>query len=55
MGGQGLLPTDLLPLLSPPPPRLETLSMRFTVLMIRVLMHLDLMPRDEGLYEYLAT
>ncbi|EPQ07039.1 Putative aarF domain-containing protein kinase 5 [Myotis brandtii] len=35
--------------------RLETLSMRFTVLMIRVLMHLDLMPRDEGLYEYLAT
>ncbi|KAK1331792.1 hypothetical protein QTO34_007468 [Cnephaeus nilssonii] len=35
--------------------RLETLSMRLTVLLIRVLVRLDLMPRNEGLYEYLAT
>lgn len=40
---------------SPLPPRLETLSMRFTVLLIRVLVYLKLMPRNEGLYEYLAT
>lgn len=29
--------------------------MRLTVLLIRVLVRLDLMPRNEGLYEYLAT
>ncbi|KAM7075484.1 putative aarF domain-containing protein kinase 5 isoform 2-T2 [Molossus nigricans] len=35
--------------------RLETLSMRLTALLVRVLVHLDLMPRTEELYRYLET
>ncbi|XP_054446600.1 uncharacterized aarF domain-containing protein kinase 5 [Pteronotus mesoamericanus] len=35
--------------------RLETLSMRLTALLVRALVHLGLMPRTEGLYEYLET
>nr|KAF6276837.1 aarF domain containing kinase 5 [Pipistrellus kuhlii] len=35
--------------------RLETLSMRLTVLLLRVLVHLNLMPKNERLYEYLET
>lgn len=38
-----------------PLPRLETLSMRLTVLLVRMLVHLGLMPSDEGLSEYLET
>ncbi|XP_024596866.1 uncharacterized aarF domain-containing protein kinase 5 isoform X4 [Neophocaena asiaeorientalis asiaeorientalis] len=33
--------------------RLETLSMRITALLVRVLVHLGLMPKTKGLYEYL--
>ncbi|XP_070078703.1 uncharacterized aarF domain-containing protein kinase 5 isoform X2 [Equus caballus] len=36
-------------------PRLETLSMRLTALLVRVLVHLGLMPKPEGLYEFLET
>ncbi|XP_054947048.1 uncharacterized aarF domain-containing protein kinase 5 isoform X9 [Physeter macrocephalus] len=35
--------------------RLETLSMRITALLVRVLVHLGLMPKTKGLYEYLET
>ncbi|XP_035887505.1 uncharacterized aarF domain-containing protein kinase 5 isoform X1 [Phyllostomus discolor] len=35
--------------------RLETLSMRLTVLLVRALVYLGLMPQTEGLYEYLET
>lgn len=35
--------------------RLETLSMRLTVLLLRVMMYLNLMPKNEGLYQYLET
>lgn len=35
--------------------RLETLSMRLTALLVRVLVHLGLMPKPEGLYEFLET
>ncbi|XP_019485740.1 PREDICTED: uncharacterized aarF domain-containing protein kinase 5 isoform X3 [Hipposideros armiger] len=35
--------------------RLETMSMRLTALLVRVLAHLGLMPSTEGLYEYLET
>lgn len=35
--------------------RLETLSMRLTALLVRVLAHLGLMPSTEELYEYLET
>nr|XP_033699128.1 uncharacterized aarF domain-containing protein kinase 5 isoform X5 [Tursiops truncatus] len=33
--------------------RLETLSMRITALLVRVLVHLGLIPKTKGLYEYL--
>uniref|UniRef100_A0A8C9KY72 AarF domain containing kinase 5 n=1 Tax=Phocoena sinus TaxID=42100 RepID=A0A8C9KY72_PHOSS len=33
--------------------RLETLSMQITALLVRVLVHLGLMPKTKGLYEYL--
>ena len=52
-GGQCLLPTDLHP--STCLPRLETLSMRLTALLVRALVHLGLMPQTEGLNEYLET
>ncbi|XP_059972266.1 uncharacterized aarF domain-containing protein kinase 5 isoform X3 [Mesoplodon densirostris] len=35
--------------------RLETLSMRITALLVRVLVHLGLMPKTKELYEYLET
>ncbi|KAJ8778117.1 hypothetical protein J1605_013977 [Eschrichtius robustus] len=35
--------------------RLETLSMRITALLIRVLVHLGLVPKTKGLYEFLET
>ncbi|XP_032324054.1 uncharacterized aarF domain-containing protein kinase 5 isoform X4 [Camelus ferus] len=35
--------------------RLETLSMRLTAFLVRVLVHLGLMPKTEGLFEYLET
>ncbi|XP_047641524.1 uncharacterized aarF domain-containing protein kinase 5 isoform X2 [Phacochoerus africanus] len=35
--------------------RLETLSMRLTALLVRVLVHLGLLPEAQGLYEYLET
>ncbi|KAM5211048.1 putative aarF domain-containing protein kinase 5 isoform 3-T3 [Hipposideros larvatus] len=35
--------------------RLETMSIRLTALLVRVLAHLGLMPSTEGLYEYLET
>lgn len=35
--------------------RLETLSMRLTALLVRVLAHLGLMPSAEELYKYLET
>lgn len=37
------------------PPRLETLSMQLTALLVRVLVHLGLLPEAQGLYEYLET
>ncbi|XP_020946123.1 uncharacterized aarF domain-containing protein kinase 5 isoform X3 [Sus scrofa] len=35
--------------------RLETLSMQLTALLVRVLVHLGLLPEAQGLYEYLET
>lgn len=39
----------------PPPHRLETLSMRLTALLVRVLVYLGIMPDTEGLSKYLET
>jgi hypothetical protein len=36
-------------------PRLETLAMRLTALLVRVLVHLGLLPQTEELYQYLET
>ncbi|XP_057387931.1 uncharacterized aarF domain-containing protein kinase 5 isoform X4 [Balaenoptera acutorostrata] len=35
--------------------RMETLSMRITALLVRVLVHLGLVPKTKGLYEFLET
>lgn len=61
MGG-GRHPGPLPETCSPPtcdpsalPPRLETLSMRLTALLVRLLVHLGLLPETQGLSEYLET
>lgn len=38
-----------------PPHRLETLSMRLTALLVRVLVYLGIMPDTKGLSKYLET
>lgn len=38
-----------------PSHRLETLAMRLTALLVRVLVHLGLVPQAEEFYQYLET
>lgn len=48
-------PTPHIPAPPDPPHRLETLSMRLTALLVRVLVYLGIMPDTEGLSKYLET